>query len=173
MKLNVKQFQNLIRSPSGSVLFVLSSVVLFSVVVLAMISVFLSGFGADHSAVATKNETLKVSTPSASSHSKTEGSSQVKENKASTNEKAVQTTSQSQIQEKVEPPQSCTTQTEKSIPQYSQAPAVSEQDLNHQAQALREAQLKQEAENQREAERLRAEYESKGYTVNFIYQEGE
>ncbi|MCL2113247.1 MAG: hypothetical protein FWH31_04780 [Streptococcaceae bacterium] len=170
MKINLKQFQNLIRSPSGSVLFVLSSVVLFSVVALATISVFLSGFGADQSAVATQNETLKVSAPSASSHSKTERSSQVKENKASPNEKAVQTTSQSQ--EKVEPPQSCT-QTEKIPPQYSQAPTMTEQALNDQAQALREAQLKQEAENQKEAERLRAEYEAKGYTVNFIYQEGE
>lgn len=168
MKINLKKFQNLIRSPSGGALFALTSVILLSVVVLATISVFLSGIGGDKSAVSTKNKTLKVSSTISSSSAKVQSSSQQPKADEQTIEKAVQTTSQNQ--ETVVPSQPCPNQVQIPQSQESQVSTVNGQDLNNQSQALREAQLKQEAENQQEAERLKTEYESAGYSVNIIEQ---
>ncbi|RZI47896.1 hypothetical protein [Lactococcus kimchii] len=170
MKVNLKRFQNLIRSPSGGLLFGLTSVVLLMVVIFAAVTLFLTGVGTDKAAVATKAHTLKVSSTASSNHAKAKSSPQVKEKKAKVNAEAVQTTSQSQVQNNVAPPQPCPNQPESSQPQYSQPAPVPEQNSNDQAQALREAELQQEAENQKEAERLKAEYEAEGDTVNFIYQ---
>lgn len=171
MKINLKKFQNLIRSPSGGALFALTSIILLSVVVLATISVFLSGIGGDKSAVSTKNKTLKVSSTKSSSSTKIQSSSQSPKTDEQMSEEVVQTTSQSQ--EAVVPSQSSPNQAQITQTPESEGATVNEQDLSTQSQALREAQLEQEAENQREAERLQAEYEANGYQVNIIVQEGE
>ncbi|MDG4969799.1 hypothetical protein [Lactococcus lactis] len=173
MKYNLKKLQKLIRSPSGNLLFALSSLIFVSVILIAIVTVFMSGTKAEKTAQPpSKTVVIRKSTGITNSSTNEPASSNLSAQPRESSE-TTETTPQ-QVASKVEvppTPQSQVPTTVQSIP--SQSSSTCSQAQGNQAQALKEAQLKQEAENQKEAERLKAEYETKGYQVNIIVQEGE
>ncbi|TNU77522.1 hypothetical protein [Lactococcus lactis] len=173
MKYNLKKLQKLIRSPSGNSLFVLSSLTFVSVILIAIVTVFMSGTKAEKTAQPpSKTVVIRKSTGITNSSkikpALSNPSSQPRESQETKATTSLQATSKA---EAPPTPQSTVSTTVQSIP--SQSSSTCPQAQSNEAQALREAQLKQEAENQKEAERLKAEYEAKGYQVNIIVQEGE
>ncbi|WKB49873.1 hypothetical protein QYH60_13425 (plasmid) [Lactococcus lactis subsp. lactis] len=173
MKYNLEKLQKLIRSPSGNLLFALSSLIFVSVILIAIVTVLLSGTKAEKTAQPpSKTVVIRKSTgiinSSKSEPASSNPSSQPRENQETKATKSLQATSKS---EAPPTPQSTVPTTVQSVPTPSSSTCPPAQ--SNEAQALREAQLKQEAENKKEAERLKAEYEGKGYQVNIIVQEGE
>lgn len=151
MENHINRLRQFIRSPSENVLFALSSLIFVSVLFLAIVTVLCSGIGRD--------KTAQLPSKPAVIHQSTGLSSSSKVEAASSTPSAPPT------------PQSTVSTPVQTVPSPSSSTCPQSQD--NQEQALREAQLKQEAENQKEAERLKTEYEEKGYQVNIIIQEGE
>lgn len=173
MKYNLKKLQKLIRSPSGNLLFALSSLIFVSVLFLAIVTVFCSGIGRDKTAQLPSKPVIIHQSTGLSSSSKVEAASSTPSAQSRESQETKATTSQ-QVASKVEAPptpQSTVSTPVQTVPSPSSSTCPPAQ--SNESQALREAQLKQEAENQKEVERLKAEYEAKGYQVNIIVQEGE
>ena len=170
---HINRLRQLIRSPSENVLFALSSLIFVSVLFLAIVTVFCSGIGREKTAQLPSKPVVIHQSTGLSSSSKVEAASSTpsaqpresQETKATT---ALQSTSKAEVPPT---PQSTVSTPVQTVPSPSSSTCPPAQ--SNQEQALREAQLKQEAENQKEAERLKAEYEAKGYQVNIIVQEGE
>lgn len=173
MKYNLKKLQKLIRSPSGNLLFALSSLIFVSVILIAIVTVCMSGTKIEKtvqssSKTVVNRKSTGITNSSTIEPASSNPSSQPRESQETKATKSLQATSKS---EAPPTPQSQVPTTVQSIP--SQSSSTCSQAQENQAQALREAQLKQEAENQKETERLKAEYEAKGYHVNIIVQEGD
>lgn len=173
MENHINRLRQLIRSPSENVLFALSSLIFVSVLFLAIVTVFCSGIGRDKTAQLPSKPVVIHQSADLYSSSKVESassnpSSQPRESQETKAKKSLQATSKAEVPPTPQSTVSTPVQTVPS-PSYSACPPAQ----SNEAQALREAQLKQEAENQKEVERLKAEYEAKGYQVNIIVQEGE
>lgn len=163
----------MIRSPSGNLLFALSSLIFVSVILIAIVTVCMSGTKIEKT-VQSSSKTVVIRKSTGITNTSTiepalsNPSSQPRESQETKATKSLQATSKS---EAPTTPQSTVSTPVQTVPSPSSSTCPPAQD--NQEQALREAQLKQEAENQKEAERLKSEYETKGYQVNIIVQEGE
>lgn len=173
MENHINRLRQLIRSPSENVLFALSSLIFVSVLFLAIVTVFCSGIGRDKTTQLPSKPVVIHQSTGLSSSSKVEAASSTPSAQSRESQETKATTSQ-QVASKVEAPptpQSTVSTPVQTVPSQSSSTCPPAQ--SNESQVLREAQLKQEAENQKEAERLKAEYEAKGYQVNIIVQEGE
>lgn len=173
MKYNLKKLQKLIRSPSGNLLFALSSLIFVSVILIAIVTVCMSGTKIEKTVQSSSKTVVIRKSTGITNSSKIEPASSNPSAQPRESSETTETTSQQATSKSEAPPtpQSTVPTTVQSVPTPSSSTCPPAQ--SNEAQALREAQLKQEAENQKEAERLKAEYEEKGYQVNIIVQEGE
>lgn len=178
MRIDLKQMRGFIKTRSGNLLFVLSSIIFASTICLAFLSVFLSGMGTDKQVVAEKGHELVVKDKPKTSQSEAYTSSQ-KEVKVSKLPKQVEQSTTPSAQDPASSSEStrnilpatppASTMQNTSTVQSSEVPSTTVK-VNQEEGNQVKGQLNQEEENQKEAERLKAEYEAKGYQVNIIYQ---